>query len=439
VHLDARVMLFALGLSVLTGLLFGALPAWRAAALDPQKSLRDGTRTTEGRSGRAVRNALVAFESALGAMLLIVAGLLAGSFFSLLGVDKGFDTDRLVATHLTLPANLASDQKQRDAFFRDVLAGLAAVPGVVRAGLVSTLPLQGEDWVDLVRKQGDTRPATELPPANYRFCSPGYFEAAGIRFLEGGPFTEADRDRRLVVIGETMARMLWPEEKAVGKTFSRGTEDEAPFEVAGVVRDVSVALDRQPVVTVYAPYWSRNERSGMNVVLRSAADPRAVARSVRKAVWSVNRDTVVGDVRTLDSVVAESVAVRRFQVVLTAAFAASALLLACVGIYGVVSWSAARRRNEIGVRMALGAPSGSVRWMIVAQGLRPVVAGLAAGVAAALALGRLLNSLLFGVTARDPLTFALVAGLLAGVAAVACYVPARRATLADPLRALRYE
>lgn len=439
IRLDARVLAFALGLSVLTGLLFGALPAWRAATLDPQSSLREGGRTTEGRGGKAIRNALVAFESALGAVLLIVAGLLVASFFNLLSVEKGFDTERLVTARLTLPRNAVADQKARDAFFRDVIARLQAIPGVVHAGLITTLPLQGEDWVDLLQKEGEHKPTAELPPANYRFCSPGYFEAAGVPFVAGAAFSERDRERNLVVVSQTTARILWPGENAIGKRFNRSSPDEKPFEVAGVVRDVSVGLGLKAVATVYVPYWGRNERSAMNVVLRTAADPRAAARSVRQAVWGLNRDIVVGEIRTMDSLVAESVAGRRFQVILTAAFAASALLLACVGIYGVVAWSVARRRNEIGVRLALGARRGDVHWMIIAQGLRPVVAGLAVGVVAALALGRLLASLLFGVSPHDPLTFGLVAVTLAGVAALACYLPARRATLADPLRALRYE
>ena len=440
VRLDARVMLFALGLSVLSGLLFGLLPAWRAAAADPQRSLRDGGRsTTEGRSGGLLRQGLVAAESALGALLLVVAGLLVASFFNLLNVDKGFDTARLLATRLTLPRNSFASGDAREAYFRDVLRRLEATPGVVRAGLISTLPLQGEDWVDLVQKEGEHRPTAELPPTNYRFCSAGYFQAAGIPFVQGGTFADTDKQRNLAVISEATARVLWPGEAAVGKRFNRNQPDEPAYEVAGVVRDVSVGLDRQAVPTVYVPFWSKNERPTMNVVLRSAADPRAVARSVRQAVWGVNPDTVVGEIRTMDGLVADSVAGRRFQVLLTGGFALSALLLACVGIYGVVSWSMARRQNEIGVRMALGARSGDVQRMVIAQGLRPVIAGVVLGLAVALALGGVMSSLLFGVSARDPVTYAVVALTLSAVAALACYIPARRATLADPLRSLRYE
>jgi len=208
--------------------------------------------------------------------------------------------------------------------------------------------------------------------------------------------------------------------------------------VVGVVRDVSTGLTKKPVLAVYVPYWYRS-RLHMNAVVRTAADPRAIASSLRSAVWSVDPDTVVGEIRTMENVVSTSVGQRRFQVELIAGFAVAALLLASLGIYGVVSWSVQRRRNEIGIRMALGASGSAVNRMVVAEGLRPVVLGLAAGVAAALAGGGLLESLLFGVSPRDPATIAAVAVLLTAVAALACWIPVRRATTADPLEALRYE
>lgn len=438
IHLDARVILFGLGLSGLTGLLFGALPAWRAAALDPQLVLRDGGRATEGRAGGVIRHTLVALETGLGVVLLVVAGLLIASFLNLLRVEKGFDTDRVLTTQLTLPRRLLSQPASHEQYLRTVAERLKTVPGVLSAGVISTLPLQGEDWVDLVQREGEHRPSVELPPVNIRFCSPGYFEAAGVQFLRGAAFSERDRQRRLAVISDTTARLLWPGENPVGRRFGRYSA-EALFEVAGVVHDVRVGLDRRPVPTIYLPYWGTDSRQAMSVVMRTSADPRAVARSIRQAVWNVDPDTVIGEIRTMDSLVSESVAGRRFQVVLTAAFAGSALLLACLGIYGVVSWSVSRRRNEIGVRMALGAQSADVQRMIVAQGMRPVFAGLAAGVVGALAVGRLLGSLVFGVSPSDPLTYSAVAATLTLVAAVACYLPARRATRADPIRALRYE
>jgi putative ABC transport system permease protein len=295
-------------------------------------------------------------------------------------------------------------------------------------------------WNNLLAAGDAASMFTEMPPANYRFCSPGYFQAAGLKFAAGRAFSDADSDKRRVVISEATARLLWPGESAVGRQFNQGGDSEKePYEVVGVVRDVSVGLGERAVPTVYQAYWAITFRSSMNVVLHTEGDPMSVARSIRQAVWSLNADTVVDKIDTMDGVVSDSVASRRFQTILTAGFAGSALLLACVGIYGVVAWSVARRRNEIGIRMALGARSADVHRLIIVQGLRPVLAGLAAGLLGALALGQVLGSVLFGVSARDPLTFGVVAVTLAGVAALACYVPAHRATRTDPLRALRYE
>jgi putative ABC transport system permease protein len=440
IRLDARVLLFALGVAVLTGLLFGILPAWRAAGIDPQRSLNDGSRTsTDGPGARLVRQSLVGLESALAACLLIVAGLLLGSFFRLLSVDKGFDAEHVVTAQITLPPNAYPRTEALNAYYRDVVEKLHEIPGGTSSAIVSHLPLEGEDWVDLVRKAGDKRSITEVPPANYRFCSPECVKTRWIPLAAGRQFTDADRTRPLAVISEATARAVWPNENPIGKTFTRNDPKGPSIEVAGVVPDVSTGLASKPVATVFMPYWTSEDRVSMELVLRGAADPRSVVSSMRRAVWSVNPDTVVDKVRTLDDVVSESVAGRRFQVLLTAGFAASTLLLACLGIYGVVSWSVARRRQEIGLRMALGAGAGDVWRMVVVQGMRPVLAGLALGVLGALALSRVLNSLLFGVSSHDPLTIVLVTLVLGAVAALACYLPARRASLGDPLRALRYE
>jgi len=439
IHLDARVLLFSFGLSLVTAVLFGILPALRVASQDVQRSLSTTSRTsTEGRRGLRTRRLLVAVESALGLVLLVVAGLLGVSFVRVLRVDQGFDAGHVVSARITLPRAGYTEDEQREAYYRRLVAKLQAIPGVTSAAIVSRLPLEGEDWVDAIRKEDDKRPLFELPPANYRFCSPEYFRAMGIPFTAGDGFTEADRHRHLAIISESAARRIWPGMNPVGRTFHRANPDEPPFEIAGVVRDVRVGPTEDPVNTVYVPYWYRS-RLFMTAILRTAMDPRAIMRPLRVAAWSVEPQTAVGDVRALDEVVSDSVAQRRFQVWLTAAFALSALALACLGIYGVVSWSVARRRNEIGIRMALGAGRAAVRRMVVTEGMRPVLAGLVAGVGLALAAGRVMASMLFGVTPHDPLVIAGVSVLLALVAAGACYLPARRATLADPLGALRCE
>jgi predicted permease len=381
---------------------------------------------------------LVGFESGLSALLLIAAGLMIGSFVRLLNVDKGFDADRLIAAEVNLPANTYGDAKQREPYYRQLMAKLQAIPGVVSAGLVSHLPLEGEDWVDVIQKAGENRPLAELPPTNYRFCSPDYFRAMGIPLVAGTTFTEADRKRNLAVISEEAARVTWPGENPIGRKFRHGDDKEQPFEVAGVVHDVRVGMPNKPVPTVYVPYWYRS-RMEMQAVLRTSMDPHALAPAIRSAVWSIDRDTVIGQVRTMQHVVSNSVGQRQFQMWLIAGFAASALFLACIGIYGVVSWSVARRRNEIGIRMALGAQTADIHRLVMAHALRPVLCGLAAGVAAALALGRVLNSVLFGVSAHDPLTIVVVVAVLSSVAALACYIPSRRAAVGDPLNALRYE
>ena len=439
IHLDARALLFALALSILTGILFGILPAWRASAADPQLALRGSSRsTTESRGGLFTRDLLVGFESGLSAVLLVLAGLLIGSFVRLLDVDKGFNAGRLIAVEINLPQNGYDKPGERESYYRQLVAKMQALPGVNTAAIVSKLPLQGEDWVDVMQRDGEHRPMAELPMVNMRFCSPDYFRAMGISFVAGQSFSDADRKRNLAVISELAASRVWPGQNPIGKKFSRGDPGEPPFEVIGVVRDVRTGLAQLPVVTAYVPYWYRS-RLSMSAVLRTSADPRMLAPAVRSAVWSTDPDTVVSDIRTMQNVVSSSVGQRRFQVMLITGFAASALLLACIGIYGVVSWSVARRRNEIGVRMALGATSGNVRRMVMAQGLRPVLAGLAVGIAVALASGRVLSSQLFGVNPHDPWTIGGVALVLAAVAALACYIPARRTTMADPLEALRYE
>ncbi|HTQ87159.1 MAG TPA: ABC transporter permease [Candidatus Solibacter sp.] len=440
IALDGRAVAFAFGISILTGLLFGLLPAWRASSADPQFALRGSSRSaTEGRQGLITRDLLVGAESCLSAVLLIVAGLLIGSFIRLLNVDKGFNIDKLIAVEVSIPQSSYHDNGPRTQYFRQLVAKMQALPGVTSAAIVTRLPLQGEDWVDGMQREGEHLPLAKLPLTNMRFCSSDYFRTMGIPFVAGHSFDDAETKHLQAVISEQAAKRLWGNENPIGRRFRRGDPDEPPIEVAGVVRDVRPGLAKEPVLTAYFPYWYRNGRLSMTAVLRTSNDPRGIAPAMRSTVWSIDPDTVVGEIRTMQNVVSNSVGQRRFQVMLIAGFAVSALLLSCLGIYGVVSWSVARRRNEIGVRMALGATSGNVRRMVVAQGLRPVLAGLAAGILASLASARVLSSMLFGVSPRDPWTIGAVVLALAAVAALACYIPARRTTLSDPLEALRYE
>ncbi len=437
VKLNPVVLLFTLGVSVIAGVLFGILPALRFARRDPAEALKSGGRAmTAGRRTARLREILIGGEVGVSALLLVVAGLFLGSFARLLRVDKGFQTENVITMNLTLPS-AKYRRGQIENFYRQVTANVEALGGVRAAGIVSVLPLGGESWVDIIVPPGQTW-GIQAPIANYRWASPGYFAAMGIALSDGRLFSESDRGRCAAVISQRTAQRIWPNETPIGKTFRRGERNDPACEVIGVVADVRHAVEKDAGPMVYVPYWVR-QRGQAFLVVRTAMDPRTIVPAVRSAVWRIDPEVPIGDVRTMEQVVAGSLGQRRFQLGLVLLFAASALLVACVGIYGVVSEAVARRTNEIGIRVAMGASAAEIRRMVLRQGLAPVAAGLVVGIAGSLALGRVLNALLFGVRANDPPTLAAAAGLLALVALVACYAPARRATRIDPVTALRYE
>lgn len=439
VAIDARVLAFAFALATLAGALFGSLPAWQASKADPQDALRAGSHTiTEGRAGARIRDALIGFEVGLGAVLAIVAALLVASFLRLLNVPKGFQTEHLFAARLNLPAAVYDADQARESFCRRLIAQIENTPGVASAAIVSQLPLEGETWIDLINRTGGKRPAFELPEANFRFISADYFRTMGIPMLRGRSIAESDQKRNVAVISQKIAEEVWPGENPIGKRFWRGDPDDAPFEIVGVVGDVRAGIADEAPMTVYTPYWYRS-RLVMAVVVRTSWNVAAILPAVRSAIWRLNPDVAISNVRTMDQVLDDSVAQRRFQVNLISGFAVFALLLASLGIFGVVSWTVRRRMKDIAVRMALGAGRPDVHRMVVLQSMRPVVAGLALGVGAALALGRVLSHLLFGVSAHDPAIFLGVVVLLTFVSFVACYGPARGATRANPVDVLRYE
>jgi len=437
VRLDGRVLGFALLISLVTGVAFGILPALRTAGSHPQEALKSGSyTTTEGRRGVRLRSVLVGVEAAFSAVLLITAGLLMGSFVRLMHVDKGFDVERVLAVNVTMPPSKYTEKPQQAAFFDRLLEKTRSLPGVLSTGVVSALPLQGETWVDVAAAEGDQRPMFERPMVNVRFVSPDYFKTLRIPFREGRPFDDSQRNRNVVIVSEGTARRLWPGRSPLGR---RMLDIERIEEVVGVTADVrSTSLDKDPVLIVYLPYWQRPRLSAA-LLVRTAMDPRGIAAGVREAIHQVDTDVPVPEMQTLQEVMSDSVAQRRFQMMLVMLFAAAALALAGFGIYGVVSYSVARRRTEMGIRMALGAGTGGLQRMVVWQGIRPVVAGLVVGIAGALAAGRILSSLLFQVSARDPLTIGGVALVLLAVSVVAALAPARRATRVDPMKALRFE
>jgi putative ABC transport system permease protein len=436
VRMDADVLLFAVAISLVTGLIFGALPALRSAVSAPLEALKSGSRSnTEGRGGMRVRNLLVGLEVGLSAALLVTAGLLTASFVRLMTVDRGFQVDRVLAMDLSL-LSTKYPEPARAAFFQRVLEKAAAMPGVQSASMISALPLTGETWIDIVGTEHDTRPMIELPSTNVRFVSPGYFQTIRVGLRGGRDFEERDRSRKVAIISDSLAQRLWGRENPVGRKL---VSNDTLVEVVGVTPDFrSTSLDKDPVNMLYIPYWQR-PRLGASLLVRTAMDPRSIAGALRSAVWQIDSEVTVPEVRTLDELLSRSVAQRRFQMLLVVLFAVAALALAALGTYGVLSYAVTRRTGEMGIRMALGAQRRDVLGMVLLQGMIPVLAGLAAGAVSAVAIGRYLGSLLFQVSPREPVAFALSGAVLLVVSVAACLIPARRATRVSPIEALRFE
>lgn len=437
VRVDATELLFALAVSVATAVILGVLPAWRAARSAPFEILKSGSRTaTEGRGGIRVRNLLVSLEVGLSALLLVAAGLLIASFVRLMSIDKGFQVERVLAADVLLPNAKYPKEADRVAFFDRVLEQARHLPGVQSAAMISALPLQGEIWIDTVATENDPRPEMERPSTNVRFVSADYFRTLRIPLREGRDFAERDRGRNVTVLSASLGQRLWPGLDPVGRKLVDG---ERVWEVIGVTPDIrSTGLEQTPVNMLYLPYWQRMWNNG-SIMVRTAMDPASLSGVLRRAIWSVDSELPVPEVRTMQQVMAQSVAQRRFQMMLVLLFAAAALALAAFGTYGVVSFVVARRRSEMGIRMALGANRGAILRMVLGQGMLPVFAGLAAGTLGALAVGRYLASLLFEVSPHDPLAYSIAAAVLLAVAAAACLAPARRATRVNPVEALRFE
>jgi putative ABC transport system permease protein len=436
VDVDSSVLVFAFCLTVLTGLVFGALPAWRFTRGDPQEALRAGSHTvTEARGGLRLREGLIGVEVGLSAALLIVAGLLGGSLTRLLHVDKGFIAEKVLTVDLGLSGDVYAEPANRERFFDRLLANVNAIPGVQAAGVVTELPTRGQTWNDPIYLEGAG--ADERHVVDNRYTSPGYFRAMNISVRQGRMFEEGDRGQGVAVLSEKAAKLLWPDEpNPVGRRFMG--EDDKPKTLVGVVAEVRATLHRDPPPMAYYPYWQRVP-DGVALVVRTFGDPAGTAGALRAALRSEDQQLPIQAIRTMEEVVDRSVAQRRFQLILMSIFAASALLVASLGIYGVVSYSVARRRNEIGIRMALGAQRSQLLGLVIRQGMTPVIVGLAAGVGVALLLGEAIRGLLFGVEPTDPVTIAAVAAVLLLVGALACLIPARRAASTDPVAALRFE
>jgi putative ABC transport system permease protein len=437
VRIDWRVLLFAFGMMTATGFLFGLAPAWHSARVEPQTTLKaGGTRATGGRRESRFRNTLVSAEVGLSTVLLILAALLGNSFLRVLRAEKGFNAPTVLAADIAIPWSKYQKEEQRNRFHEQLLERVTSQPGIASAAICTALPLTGEIWVDAAYVPGDTRPPVQRPMVNVRFISGDYLATMGIPLISGRTFEERDRTRKVAILSERIARELWPGQDPIGRKFARG--DDQMFEVIGLARDVRSDPDKAPAAIVYRPYWDWAPRQVL-LVARAVADPRSIAGAMRHAVRSVDPDVPIPEMQTMQQILDESIAQRLFQTILASSFAATALLLAGLGIYGVISYTVIRRTPEIGVRIALGAGSMAVRRMVLAQAMLPVAIGLAAGVAVSLGAGRVLEKLLYEVSARDPWAIAGVVIALATVAACACWGPTRRATRVDPLQALRYE
>jgi putative ABC transport system permease protein len=447
VSIDARVFLFTLGVSVLTAVIFGGVPALLASRTKPGATLNDVARDMAGgASGRHVRRVLVVSEVALAVILLVSAGLLIRSFQLLRQVDTGFTTENALTMRMVLPFPKYAKAETRRAFYDDALRRIEALPGVDSAGMITFLPLSFNGMNFNFSVEG--RPSVsdmKLPFALFRVVSPDYFRAMGIPLLRGRFFDTRDSvdAQPAVLINHRLAEQYWPGEDPIGKRLKVGALDSpnAWLTVVGVVGDVHQTGLYEQKLEFYVPY-AQERRSFMaprDLVVRTKSDPALIASAVRNAVWAVDKDQPVSNVRTLDQVFAAAISQERFQTLMLGLFAGLALLLACVGLYGVISYAVVQRTHEIGVRMALGAQPVDVLRLVIRQGMTLTLAGLVVGIVVGTFVTRVLTDMLFGVTPRDPLTFAGVPVLLLLVALLACYIPARRATRIDPLIALRSE
>lgn len=441
VHVDWRVLAFAFGAALVSGLIFGLFPAWRMTRVDPQEAMRSGSRgSTESGGGMRLRELLVSVEVGLSCLLLIIAGLLVTSFTRLLGVDKGFDAEHVMTAQITPPRPRYDDNAKRMRLYHDIIAKLESEPGVKSAAFISVLPLNGQLWTGVITVPGDTRPIIQRPISPFRPVTPDYFKTMSIRLVEGRFFKDSDDPQPFVLISQNTAKKVWPNQDPIGKTFLREDDTKlSPYQIVGVVADVrATTLDEPPGLMVYVPYWTKPS-SYASIAVRTTGNPTAVAGAIRAAVWSVDSQLPVANLETMDQIESRSLSQKRFQSALLAVFAGSALLLAALGIYGVLAFSVARRTNEIGIRMALGARAANILKLVMRRGLAPVAIGFVLGVAGAMALGRLIAGLLFGVSPYDWRTILLVLAITAVTALAACWIPARRATRVDPLVALRYE
>jgi putative ABC transport system permease protein len=445
IGIDAHSLFFTFGVSLLVGVLFGLLPALQAVSGDLHQTLKEGGRSSTARQGPG--SLFVVAEVALALALLVGAGLLLKSFWRLQQVNPGFRPDHLLVMQISLPGSKYREPQQVDGFYQQALQNIQALPGVRAAGISTYIPMSGSNQTTRFDIEGRTVASGETAPSGSRWhAGATYFQTMNIPLIKGRYFDGRDvRDAaQVAIIDETMARKFWAHEDALGKrismSFQRDPQGNPIWrEIVGVVGHVKhEGLESETPAQYYLPLGQLPARN-VFLVVRATAEPTSLTAAVRGAIRAVERELPVFRITTMEQMVSASMAQRRFLMVLLGVFALVAVILASVGLYGVMSYSVAQRTHEIGIRMALGAQVRDVLRLVIGQGMKLVLLGVGIGLASALALTRLMKTLLYDVSATDPLTFAVIALLLALVALLACWIPARRATKVDPMIALRYE
>jgi putative ABC transport system permease protein len=442
IHVDARVLAFGLALSVLSGVIFGLAPAWHGTESRLAEALEGARGAGEERTSHRARNIFVVTETALAIVLLVGAGLLIRSFARLQQVNVGFNPRQLLTAQVGLPRAQYAKPEQWISFYRQTLERMNALPGAQEAAVAVPLPLSDSYFNLAFEIEGrPPRSKSDAPTAEFVAISPNYFHVMQVPLLRGREFSDADSESgpKVCAISSSLAQQLFPSERALGQRILIGYPASSSREVVGIVGDVKDSdLSARQSAQIYVPFV-QNPFWAADIAVRSPARPSALSGALREQIRAIDPALPVVEVRPMAEVMGSSIAQPRFRTALLSLFGAVALLLAAIGIYGVLAYSVAQQTREIGIRMALGANPGKVLRLVLGRGLRLAGAGTLIGVLAALMLTQLLNSLLFGVSATDPLTFAAVAGLLLLVALLACYVPARRAMRVDPMVALRYE
>lgn len=451
IRLDSTVLWFTLGVTILAAFIFGLLPSLRAARVELSEQLKSaGPTTSASKQGAQLRAGLVIAEIALCAALLPACLLLVESLRNVVQANQWLNEEHVIAANLLVHISLTKPSpnneliafNKRNQILTSIEEKVKQIPGVESAGFTSTLPLQGEGWGDAINFQEAPLPVQEQASGEFRFVTPGYFPAIGLPLVKGRFFTEADRGQPVAVISESVARKLLGARDPLGMHVDCSdfalTPNQKWCRVVGVAADVRAESDQSPLLAAYFPLWLFSEVTE-TLVVRTKMDPTAASGAIREAIWSVDPDLAIPQEKTLQTILSSNEAPRRYETSLVTLFALCAVLLVMLGLYAVISYSVSQRTHEIGLRMALGAQRIDVLRMVIREAMALAAIGIAVGLAGALALGRLLRSLLFEIKPQDPLTFASVAVLLVAIAMLACYIPARRAMKVDPMVALRYE